>query len=102
MKKCNPLKSAFQTKMISLSKLLLNPSKTGLRLMSSVTSELKELRRDTGKVEDTLKYQDYFGVHNLFTVKDLFDARVHLGHKDTALNPRMKPFVFGTRYVSLD
>ena len=44
-----------------------------------------------------LQVQDYFGVHKLFTVKDLFEARVHLGHKASALDPRMRQFVFGTR-----
>lgn len=46
---------------------------------------------------DPLKYKDFFGVRNLFTVKDLFDARVHLGHKEGSLNDHMRPFVFGSR-----
>ena len=32
---------------------------------------------------DPLKYRDYFQVHKLFTVEDLFRARVHLGHTAT-------------------
>ena len=31
-------------------------------------------------VIDPLKVRDYFGVHKLFTIKDLFESRVHLGH----------------------
>jgi len=50
------------------------------------------------KLDLSLRYQDYFGVHNLFTVKDLFDARVHLGHKHTALDEKMKQFVYGVRF----
>jgi small subunit ribosomal protein S2 len=45
-----------------------------------------------------LAVHDYFGVHKLFTVKDLFDARVHLGHKASALDSRMGQFMFGTRF----
>jgi len=43
-----------------------------------------------------LKARDFFGVHKLFTVKDLFDARVHLGHKHAEL--QMRPFIYGTRF----
>jgi small subunit ribosomal protein S2 len=45
----------------------------------------------------TLTHPDYFGVHSLFTVKDLFDARVHFGHKIGSLDDRMKPWVYGSR-----
>lgn len=30
---------------------------------------------------EPLRHPDFFKVKNLFTLKDLFDARVHLGHK---------------------
>lgn len=33
----------------------------------------------------------------MFTIKDLFDARVHFGHKTSSLDERMKPFLFGSR-----
>ena len=45
-----------------------------------------------------LEVQDYFGVHKLVTVKDLLNARVHLGHKASALDKRMGQFVFGSRF----
>ncbi|CAG7716585.1 unnamed protein product [Allacma fusca] len=48
--------------------------------------------------DETLQNPDYFQVHELFTVKDLFDARVHLGHKIGSMDPHMKPFIFGTRF----
>ncbi|XP_049951846.1 28S ribosomal protein S2, mitochondrial [Schistocerca serialis cubense] len=44
-----------------------------------------------------LEHPDYFHVHDLFTVRDLFNARVHLGHKEGSLDERMKPFIFGSR-----
>nr|XP_027235692.1 28S ribosomal protein S2, mitochondrial-like isoform X3 [Penaeus vannamei] len=47
--------------------------------------------------EAILKYPDYFKVASLFTVEDLFKARVHLGHKEGSLDPCMHPFIFGSR-----
>ncbi|XP_055387738.1 28S ribosomal protein S2, mitochondrial [Condylostylus longicornis] len=47
--------------------------------------------------KEILKHPDYFEVHNLFTVKDLFDSRVHYGHKEGSLNERMLPYVYGSR-----
>ncbi|XP_059619587.1 small ribosomal subunit protein uS2m isoform X2 [Phlebotomus argentipes] len=44
-----------------------------------------------------LSYQDYFSVHNLFTVQDLLNARVHYGHKIGSLNECMKPYIYGAR-----
>lgn len=46
---------------------------------------------------DPLSHPDFFQVHNLFTVKDLFDARVHYGHKDGSLDERMLPYIYGSR-----
>lgn len=46
---------------------------------------------------DVLMHPDYFGVHKLFTVKDLFDARVHYGHKIGSLDEKMLPFIYGSR-----
>lgn len=46
---------------------------------------------------DPLKHPDYFQVSKLFTVKDLFDARVHFGHKEGTLDDRMRPFLYGSR-----
>lgn len=36
-------------------------------------------------------------MHNLFTVKDLFDARVHYGHKVGSIDERMLPYIYGSR-----
>lgn len=48
-------------------------------------------------MKNPLDYPDYFHVHDLFTVKDMFDARVHYGHKEGSLDNKMKPFLFGSR-----
>ncbi|XP_064484662.1 small ribosomal subunit protein uS2m-like [Ornithodoros turicata] len=44
-----------------------------------------------------LQHPDYFGLHKIISVKELFDARVHLGHKEGLLNVHMKPYIFGSR-----
>lgn len=44
-----------------------------------------------------MNHPDYFNVHNLFTVKDLFDARVHYGHKVGSLDERMLSYIYGSR-----
>ena len=45
-----------------------------------------------------LDVSDYFGVHKLFKLEDLFSSRVHLGHVSRALHPNMRPFVYGSRF----
>lgn len=40
---------------------------------------------------------DYFNVSKLFTVADMFNARVHYGHKIGSLNDNMKPYIYGSR-----
>lgn len=52
---------------------------------------------DDMKQINPLNHPDFFHVYNMFTVKDLFDARVHFGHKEGSLDPHMKPFIFGSR-----
>ena len=44
-----------------------------------------------------MSHPDYFGVHKLFTVEDLFKAKVHYGHKVGTLDDRMKPYLYGER-----
>lgn len=46
---------------------------------------------------EALQHPDYFNVHNLFTISDLFDARVHYGHKEGSLNEKMASYMYGTR-----
>eukprot|EP00090_Calanus_glacialis_P026875 TRINITY_DN42249_c0_g1_i1.p1 TRINITY_DN42249_c0_g1~~TRINITY_DN42249_c0_g1_i1.p1 ORF type:complete len:245 (-),score=69.64 TRINITY_DN42249_c0_g1_i1:27-761(-) len=60
----------------------------------SSAPESKELTAPPNPFE----HYDYFGVSKLFTVKTLFDSRMHLGHTVRSLQPQMSPFVFGTRF----
>lgn len=49
------------------------------------------------KEAEVLRHPDYFNVHNLFTVQDMFNSRVHLGHKEGSLDERMSGYLYGTR-----
>lgn len=44
-----------------------------------------------------LQHPDYFNVANLFTIRDLFEARVHFGHKEGSVDDKMKSYMFGSR-----
>jgi len=62
----------------------------------SISDDL--INTGTSKIQiDPLKHPDYFQVHKLFTVQDLFNARVHYGHKEGTLDEKMKPFIYGSR-----
>lgn len=68
------------------------------RFMSTqVSVDLEEINDNKKPIIDPLKHPDFFHVHNLFTVQDLFNARVHYGHKEGTLNKNMRPFLFGSR-----
>ncbi|XP_071489297.1 small ribosomal subunit protein uS2m-like [Diadema antillarum] len=54
-----------------------------------------ETKSDTR--DESLQHEDFFGLQSLFTRRDLFEARVHLGHKEGLLDPRMKKYLMGTR-----
>ena len=47
---------------------------------------------------DPLAERDFFGVGKLFTVRDLFEARVHLGHTPRSVDRRMRTFLYGARF----
>lgn len=49
------------------------------------------------KRENPLEHHDYFGVRKCFTMDEMFNARVYLGHKEGTLNPYMKPYLLGSR-----
>ena len=44
-----------------------------------------------------LHHPDYFDVHQLVKMRELFNARVHMGHHEGCWNPLMKPYLIGTR-----
>lgn len=46
---------------------------------------------------EPLRHSDFFNVKELFSVRSLFDARVHLGHKAGCRHRFMEPYIFGSR-----
>ncbi|XP_055588686.1 28S ribosomal protein S2, mitochondrial [Uranotaenia lowii] len=68
-----------------------------VRSLSSVASPEIAVSTAVDTADDFLKHPDYFGVHRLFTVEDLFKAKVHLGHKDGTLHGNMKNYLYGSR-----
>ncbi|XP_067397937.1 small ribosomal subunit protein uS2m [Emydura macquarii macquarii] len=48
-------------------------------------------------ITEPLRHPDFFNVKELFSLKDLFDARVHLGHKKGCRHRFMEPYIFGCR-----
>ncbi|XP_076995980.1 small ribosomal subunit protein uS2m isoform X2 [Tamandua tetradactyla] len=53
-------------------------------------------------LNEPLKHSDFFNVKELFSIRSLFDARVHLGHKagcrHSPVSHRfMEPYIFGSR-----
>ncbi|XP_012230447.1 small ribosomal subunit protein uS2m [Linepithema humile] len=72
---------------------------THLRRCQLSTQTQPNVETESSEVStlDPLKHPDFFQVHNLFTLKDLYNARVHYGHKETSLNEHMETFIFGSR-----
>ncbi|KAM4647692.1 small ribosomal subunit protein uS2m [Amazona ochrocephala] len=52
---------------------------------------------DEKLLSEPLAHPDFFNVKELFSLKDLFDARVHLGHKKGCRHRFMEPYIFGCR-----
>uniref|UniRef100_A0A8B9NFJ4 Small ribosomal subunit protein uS2m n=1 Tax=Accipiter nisus TaxID=211598 RepID=A0A8B9NFJ4_9AVES len=52
---------------------------------------------DDKLLSEPLCHPDFFNVKELFSLKDLFDARVHLGHKKGCRHRFMEPYIFGCR-----
>ncbi|XP_069627179.1 small ribosomal subunit protein uS2m isoform X2 [Haliaeetus albicilla] len=52
---------------------------------------------DDKLLSEPLSHPDFFNVKELFSLKDLFDARVHLGHKKGCRHRFMEPYIFGCR-----
>nr|XP_057920121.1 28S ribosomal protein S2, mitochondrial [Doryrhamphus excisus] len=68
----------------------------------STAASLQSPPPQTEQVSDqlvnlTLEKPDFFRVSELFSVKDLFDARVHLGHKKGCRHRLMAPYLYGCR-----
>ncbi len=70
----------------------------GCRRLLSASASQGEPPPSPSSSDDPLSRRDFFGVHRLFTVSDLFRARVHLGHTHRSVDPRMRAFLLGRRF----
>ncbi|XP_072018080.1 small ribosomal subunit protein uS2m-like [Amphiura filiformis] len=68
--------------------------------VSSVLTSQKDAQ-NLSPPEDPLDHPDFFGVRDLVTLRNLFNARVHLGHKEGMLDERMKRYIYGSRQKQL-
>lgn len=69
---------------------------------TAVVAQTHDVQNDSRGVNDKiltqpLKHPDYFRLSELFSLKDLFEARVHLGHKRGCRHRLMEPYLFGCR-----
>ena len=85
------------TRLCGEKKFLLQISPINYKHTKQWSAHLVTFRLPTDVPTDPLQHEDYFGVRNLFSVSDLFEARVHLGHKEGTRNEYMTPFIFGNR-----
>ncbi|XP_026370109.1 28S ribosomal protein S2, mitochondrial isoform X1 [Ursus arctos] len=73
----------------------------GRTLTSAATPAVSEPEGSTDVsdkiLSEPLKHSDFFNVKELFSVRSLFDARVHLGHKAGCRHRFMEPYIFGSR-----
>lgn len=66
----------------------------------STSAKLQAQELESSGVVDPLQHEDFFDVKSLVDIQELFDARVHLGHKRGSREPNMTPYIFGTRLES--
>ncbi|XP_069556896.1 small ribosomal subunit protein uS2m isoform X1 [Brachyistius frenatus] len=85
--------------------LVLGPSRTvpagysrGGHHCATAKSPQLQIDDVTDKIlNQPLRKPDFFRVSELFSLKDLFDARVHLGHKKGCRHRLMAPYLYGCR-----
>ncbi|XP_045324044.1 28S ribosomal protein S2, mitochondrial [Leopardus geoffroyi] len=74
---------------------------SGRTLASAATPAVREpegsIDLNDRILSEPLKHSDFFNVKELFSVRSLFDARVHLGHKAGCRHRFMEPYIFGSR-----
>merc|ERR1712154_94063 len=83
---------------LRLSRLVSSQSRLLIRTKTHSVKQEELIKIESQPSVDPMKSRDYFQVHKLFTIEDLFRARVHLGHTSSSISPQMKPFVYGTRF----
>lgn len=87
----------FKTKVICSSKYLVNRFSAVANADLAVSADSTSNQDISKPLENPLRHHDYFQVRDLVKVKDMFEAKVHLGHKVGSLDKRMKPYIYGSR-----
>ena len=87
---------SLSTESPSVSKATPLPS-GGLAAAPEAQNEVTDRAVIGDAVGDPLNNLDLFGVDSMTSVRQLLEARVHLGHKTGTWDPRMKPYLFGSR-----
>jgi len=67
------------------------------RLSSGQASVVPNHKPESNLLLSEEDRRDFFRLNDLFSVEDLFRARVHFGHKEQVLNGHMRPYIFGKR-----
>ncbi|XP_068608846.1 small ribosomal subunit protein uS2m [Brachionichthys hirsutus] len=76
--------------------LFVGQSCGGLHFSTAASVEVSPPQADSIS-EEVLKKPDFFHLSELFSLKDLFNARVHLGHKKGCRHRFMEPYLYGCR-----
>lgn len=66
-------------------------------VLPSTSDSTEVSTQDSVVIPNPLRHHDYFKVRELVKVKDMFEAKIHLGHKVGSLETQMKPFIYGIR-----
>jgi small subunit ribosomal protein S2 len=66
-------------------------------MSATISPPTQELSKLEPPPTSHLLQNDFFNLKDLFTLDDLIESRVHLGHKDGMLDPHMRPYIFGKR-----
>ncbi|XP_065284387.1 small ribosomal subunit protein uS2m [Dermacentor albipictus] len=88
------LYSSFQRNVVSARNISTHEA---LGQQPSPQPKAEKLASTSTTTLDPLQHADYFGLGKMLSVRELFDARVHLGHKEGLLNDLMRPYIFGSR-----
>merc|ERR1712224_195006 len=64
----------------------------------NVDDDVRIPKMPSGMVSSNpMDHEDYFNVAELVKIKELFDARVHLGHHEGCWDENTRPYIYGAR-----
>ncbi|XP_033643320.1 28S ribosomal protein S2, mitochondrial-like [Asterias rubens] len=89
--------SCYSRSVYSIAKSFSTQKLSSLDLKVETAEKYVEGAKPSSDVTNPLKDPDFFKVKDLVKLQELFDSRVHIGHKDGLINPHMKKYIFGIR-----